>query len=164
MTPARDVTAKGSVMSADGKARGHDALTPGDYEALANFRYAVRRYLAFAQEGAKSVGLTSLQHQALLAIKAHNQARPAKPMSIGDLADQLLVRHHSAVELVQRLEKAGLTRRSIDPRDRRRVEISLTTGGKAVMAVLSANNLRELQVIAPAFSGLLGQLERLQAE
>jgi DNA-binding MarR family transcriptional regulator len=139
-------------------------LTPGDYEALANFRYAVRRYLAFAQEGARSVGLTSLQHQALLAIKAHNQADAARPMSIGDLADQLLVRHHSAVELVQRLEKAGLTRRSTDPKDRRRVEISLTPGGNAVMAILSANNLRELQVIAPAFSGLLGQLERLQTE
>jgi DNA-binding MarR family transcriptional regulator len=68
------------------------------------------------------------------------------------------------VELVGRLEKAGLTSREVDPQDRRRVLISLTDKGEGVLAALSANNLRELRLIAPAFSGLLGQLERLNAK
>jgi DNA-binding MarR family transcriptional regulator len=138
-----------------------DTLARADYEALASFRYAVRRYLAFAEAGARSVGLTSQQHQALLAIKAHTLSRT---MSVGDLASQLLLKHHSAVELVGRLEKAGFTRRTVDPEDRRRVLISLTAKGQGVLEALSANNLRELRLIAPAFSGLLGQLEKLSSE
>ena len=136
-----------------------DVLTSGDYEALAAFRHAVRRYLAFAEAGARSVGLTSQQHQALLAIKAQAVSRP---VSIGDLAAELLIKHHSAVELVGRLEKAGFTQRSADVEDRRRVLVSLTASGEGVLAALSVNNLQELRVIAPAFSGLLGQLEKLK--
>lgn len=133
-------------------------LSREDYEALAAFRYAVRRYLAFAEAGARTVGLTSQQHQALLAVKAHTMSRP---MSVGDLAGELLLKHHSAVELVGRLQKAGFIERKGDPDDRRRVLISLTEKGEAVLAALSANNLRELRVIAPTFSGLVGQLEKL---
>lgn len=140
---------------------GEDVLTLADYEALAAFRHAVRRYLAFAEAGARSVGLTSQQHQALLAIKAQ---AATKAMSIGDLAAELLIKHHSAVELVGRLEKAGFTRRSPDVEDRRRVLVSLTEMGEGVLAALSANNLRELRVVAPAFSGLLGQLEKLDRD
>lgn len=136
-------------------------LSAADYEALASFRYAVRRYLAFAEAGARSVGLTSQQHQALLAIKVHSHTRP---MSIGDLASELLLKHHSAVELVGRLEKAGFTQKTVDVEDRRRALISLTTKGEGVLAALSTNNLRELRLIAPAFSGLLGQLEKLDSE
>jgi DNA-binding MarR family transcriptional regulator len=146
------------VVSKSGRTKDQGLLGPADYDALAAFRYAMRRYLAFAETGARSVGLTSQQHQALLAVKAQTQA---KPMSIGDLAGQLLIKHHSAVELVGRLERAGFTQRSIDPADRRRVLVSLTPAGEAVLAALSANNLQELRVIAPAFAGLLGQLEKL---
>ena len=138
----------------------HDVLTPADYEALASFRYAVRRYLAFAEGGARSAGLTSQQHQALLAIKAQSFSGP---MSIGELAAQLLIKHHSAVELVGRLEKAGVTRRAVDPEDRRKVLVSLTAGGEAMLAQLSENNLKELRMIAPAFSGLLGRLAKLDS-
>jgi DNA-binding MarR family transcriptional regulator len=137
------------------------SLSRPDYEALASFRYAVRRYLAFAEAGARSVGLTSQQHQALLAIKAHSFSRP---MSVGDLAGELLLKHHSAAELVGRLEKAGFTRKAVDPDDRRRSLISLTEAGEAVLAALSASNLRELRLIAPAFSDLLGQLDKLSRE
>ncbi len=137
------------------------ALTQPDYEALARFRYAMRRYLAFAEGGAKSAGLTSQQHQALLAIKAHTFSRP---MSIGDLATQLLLKHHSTVELVGRLEKAGFTQREIDVDDRRKVRVSLTAAGEQVLATLSAGNFKQLQLIAPAFAGLLGQLETLVSE
>ena len=89
------------------RASSRSDITAADYEALARFRYAVRRYLAFAETGARSAGLTSQQHQALLAIKAHTVSRP---MSIGDLAAHLLLKHHSVVELVGRLEKAGAGR------------------------------------------------------
>ena len=82
-------------------------------------------------------------------------------MSIGDLAAQLLLKHHSAVELVGRLEKAGFTQRSSDIEDRRRVLVSLTPEGEGVLAALSANNLKELRLISPAFSGLLTQLREL---
>ena len=138
-----------------------DVLTSGDYEALAAFRHAVRRYLAFAEAGARSVGLTSQQHQALLAIKAQAVSRP---VSIGDLAAELLIKHHSAVELVGRLEKAGFTQRSADVEDRRRVLVSLTASGEGVLAALSVKTLQELRVIAPAFSGLLGQLDKLKGD
>jgi DNA-binding MarR family transcriptional regulator len=137
------------------------AIAPADYEALAGFRHAVRRYLAFAETGARSVGLTSQQHQALLAIKAHTLTRS---MTIGDLAAQLLIKHHSAVELVGRLQKAGFTERVTDLEDRRRVLVSLTEEGERVLAALSSNNLKELRLISPAFAGLLEQLEQLTRE
>ena len=136
-------------------------LSAADYRALASFRYAMRRYLAFSEAGARSVGLTSQQHQALLAIKAHSLTRP---MSIRDLSNELLLRHHSTVELVGRMEKAGFTQKTVNAEDRRRAVISLTAKGEGVLAALSTNNLRELRLIAPAFTGLLGQLEKLDGE
>ncbi|HVI31040.1 MarR family winged helix-turn-helix transcriptional regulator [Phenylobacterium sp.] len=137
------------------------AVATADYEALASFRYAVRRYLAFTEAGARSVGLTTQQHQALLAIKAYSLSRP---MSVGDLAAELLLRHHSAVELVSRLERGGYTERRADPEDRRRVLISLTPKGEGVLEALSTKNLRELRLIAPSFAALLEQLEKLSSE
>jgi DNA-binding MarR family transcriptional regulator len=134
-------------------------LTKADYVALSGFRHGVRRYLAFAEGGARSVGLTAQQHQALLAIKAHAKDQ----MTIGELARQLLTKNHSAGELVNRLMKAGLVKRSPGTIDRRRVLVSLTRSGEGLLASLSQNNFRELQYIAPAFSGLVAQLERLAA-
>ena len=149
------------MRASSSRTAGRPTLSAADYEALASFRYAVRRYLAFAEAGARTVGLTSQQHQALLAIKVHSVTRP---MSIGDLASELLLKHHSTVELVGRLEKAGYTQKIVDVEDRRRALISLTSKGEGVLAALSANNLRELRLIAPAFSGLLGQLEELASK
>jgi DNA-binding MarR family transcriptional regulator len=133
-------------------------LTARDYETLASFRYGVRRYLAFAEANARSVGLTSQQHQALLAIKVHTATRP---MSVGDLASELLLKHHSTVELVGRLEKAGFAKRLVDDEDRRKVQVSLTPAGEDVLAALSVSNLRELRLVAPAFAGLVDQVEKL---
>jgi DNA-binding MarR family transcriptional regulator len=147
-------------LSADDTRRGA-ALSSADYQALASFRFAVRRYLAFAEAGARSVGLTSQQHQALLAIKAR---LPSRATSIGELAAEMLLRHHSAVELVGRLEKVGFVERRTDPDDRRRALIHLTDKAERVLEALSASNLQELRLIAPAFSGLLGQLDRLGAD
>ncbi|MBX3485473.1 MarR family transcriptional regulator [Phenylobacterium sp.] len=133
-------------------------LTAADYETLASFRHGVRRYLAFAEANARSVGLTSQQHQALLAIKVRTATRP---MSVGDLAAELLLKHHSTVELVGRLEKAGFARRLVDDEDRRKVQVSLTPAGEEVLAALSVGNLRELRLIAPAFAGLMDQVDKL---
>jgi DNA-binding MarR family transcriptional regulator len=141
-------------------ARSKDLLTPSDYETLASFRYGIRRYLTFAEANARSVGLTSQQHQALLAIKVHT-AR--KPMSIGDLAAELLIKHHSTVELVGRLEKAGLTERSVDLEDRRKVLVALTPRGEKMLGDLSVGNLRQLRLVAPMFEGLAGQVEKLSS-
>jgi len=136
-------------------------LTAADYETLASFRYGVRRYLAFAEANARSVGLTSQQHQALLAMKVHTFSRP---MTIGDLAAELLIKHHSAVELVGRLEKSELVQRRADPSDGRKVLVCLTDAGEAVLACLSVQNLGELRDIAPAFSHLLERLEEITAQ
>lgn len=149
------------MKSPRSSARSKSLLTAADYETLASFRYGVRRYLQFAEANARSVGLTSQQHQALLAIKVRT-AR--EPMSIGDLAAELLIKHHSAVELVGRLEKAGFTKRTTDLNDRRRILVALTPAGEKVLADLSVSNLRELRLVAPAFSGLLGEMEKLNSE
>ncbi len=133
-------------------------ITAADYQTLASFRHGVRRYLAFAEAGARAAGLTSLQHQALLAIKAHTGA---SPMSIGELAGELLIKHHSAVELVARLLKAGVIDRAEAEEDRRRVSLSLSPAGEKILAALSVKNLRELKIVAPAFSGLMTQIDLL---
>ena len=146
------------MPSAKSAASRKDVLTPRDYETLASFRHGVRRYLAFAEANARSVGLTSQQHQALLAIKVRTATRS---MAIGDLAAELLIKHHSTVELVGRLEKAGFTQRTADTQDRRKVLVVLTPAGEAVLADLSVGNLRELRLIAPAFAGLLGGMADL---
>jgi DNA-binding MarR family transcriptional regulator len=139
--------------------RAKSRLTASDYETLASFRYGVRRYLAFAEANARSVGLTSQQHQALLAIKVWTAH---KSMTVGDLAAELLIRHHSTVELVGRLEKAGLVRRDADVEDRRKVFVSLAPPGEELLAALSVGNLRELQLVAPIFAGLLRQMDTLE--
>ena len=149
------------MTSAKRPARSKSRLTLADYETLASFRYGVRRYLAFAEANARSVGLTSQQHQALLAIKVRT-AR--KPMSIGELAAELLSKHHSTVELVNRLEKAGFTQRTVDVEDRRKVFVALTPLGEKVLADLSVSNLRELRLISPAFSGLMDQVGKLSGD
>jgi DNA-binding MarR family transcriptional regulator len=88
-------------------------LSKADYEGLAAFRKALRRFLAVSEAGARAVGLTPQQHQALLSIKAGFPGRDE--VSIGDLADHLLLRNHSAVGLVGRLVKAGLVQREPSP-------------------------------------------------
>ena len=106
-----------------------DTLTDADYRALGDFRQAIRQFLAFSEEGAKAHGLTSQQHQALLAIKAHPGP---EPMSIGELARSLLIKNHSAVELVARLVERDLVARRDADADRRRVILALRPRGAEV--------------------------------
>src|SRR5690606_27936368 len=105
-----------------------------DYAALAEFRYQLRKFLAFSETAAARVGLSSRQHQALLTIKG--LARSGG-IAVGMLADRLLIRQHSAVELVDRLERAGLAQRGPDPEDGRRVLVSLTPTGERRLRALS---------------------------
>jgi DNA-binding MarR family transcriptional regulator len=79
-----------------------------DYEALAQFRFRLRRFLSFSETAARNAGLTPQQHQALLAIKGFSSA---EPVSVGELAEFLLVRHHTAVELVESHDKASTARK-----------------------------------------------------
>lgn len=117
------------------------SLTPDDYRALGEFRRAIRQFLAFSEEGAKAHGLTSQQHQALLAIKAHPGP---DPISIGDLAQSLLIKNHSAVELVARLVERDLVARRDADSDRRRVILALQPRGEAIIEAISQRNLARL--------------------
>jgi DNA-binding MarR family transcriptional regulator len=123
-----------------------------EYEALAEFRFALRDFLHWSEVAAAAVGLTPVQHQALLAIRG----RPARaPLSVGGLADRLQVRHHSAVGLVDRLAALGLVARHPGRRDRRQVFVGLTPAGNRVLARLSAAHREELRRLGPRLRGVL---------
>jgi DNA-binding MarR family transcriptional regulator len=126
-----------------------------DYQTLAAFRVALRRFFDFSASAAAEAGVAPQQYQALLAIKGH--AGEGAP-SISDLAAQLLVQQHSAVELVKRLEAAGLVSRLRDPQDRRVVLLRLTPKAEAVLASLAAVHLAELRQMAPAIAALLDRV------
>ena len=123
-------------------------LTPRDYRHLLEFRSALRRFERWSEEQARSVGLTPAQHQLLLAIKGHPDQRGP---TIGEVAEHLVVRHHSAVGLVDRAEQAGLVVRA---RDSRSVRLALTATGADRIAQLSAAHLAELHRMAPILEHL----------
>ena len=115
-------------------------ITDEDYEALAAFRRALREFVAFSEGAARSAGLTPQQHQAILAVRGRRG-----PMSVGELADELSIRPHSALELVGRLAKAELIERTEAADDHRRIEIRLTPKADAALSTLSAAHLAELR-------------------
>lgn len=137
-------------------ATGSDAPQPTlrDYRRLAEFRYLLRRFLAFSEDAAIAAGLTPRQHQALLAIKGVPEGTAP---NIGHLAGRLGIRPHSAVELADRLAEAGLVVREPDMADRRRVCLSLTDAAERHLAALSAEHLRELHRLRPALLAILEQ-------
>ena len=139
------------------QARADLALTEQDYRTLAEFRYVLRRFLAFSETAAKAAGLTARQHQALLAIKGFSADHP---IGIHDLAERLGVAHNSAVELVDRLVEAGQLTRQADPGDRRRVRLMLTAEAERQLAGLSAAHLDELRRLRPALLEILEGLDR----
>jgi len=132
-------------------------ITKSHYELLAGLRYALRRFLHFSEDAARTAGLKPQQHQALLSIKGF----PGRDrVSIGELAERLQVRHHSAVGLVDRLGQRGLVRRVPSPVDRRRVEIRLTARGETLLRRLSAAHLEELRQLGPELHRLLGVITK----
>ncbi|WP_216661769.1 MarR family winged helix-turn-helix transcriptional regulator [Niveibacterium sp. COAC-50] len=131
------------------------SVTSADYERLAAFRLALRRFLEFSSSAASDAGLTPQQHQALLSIKG----KPGDvPMSIGELAEHSCVRHHTAVELVDRLEKMDLLVREPDVEDARKVRLRLTAKAERILVDLSAAHLDELHRIGPNLAALLNEL------
>jgi DNA-binding MarR family transcriptional regulator len=127
-------------------------LRKTDYETLAAFRFQLRCFLEFSQSAAQDAGLTPQQHQALLAIIG----QPGREVAtIGELADYLLIQHHSAVELTNRLGALGLVQRGQDEDDRRKVWLSLTPKAKAIMSRMSSAHLDELRRIGPQLSRLI---------
>jgi DNA-binding MarR family transcriptional regulator len=127
-------------------------IAKGDYVALAEFRFALRKFLEFSQDAAQKAGLTPQQHQALLAIKGF---AGADEVTVGELAERLLLRHHSVVELVDRLGRLGLVRRLSDPDDHRRVLVSLTAKAERLLGGLSATHLEEIHRLGPYLASLL---------
>ena len=127
-----------------------------DYRALADFRYALRQFLEFSGSAAKSVGLTAQQHQAMLAMIG---APDGQAVTVGFLAERLLLKHHSTVELVDRLVELDLMTRAADATDRRRVLLALTPKARRLLTKLSATHLEELRRIRPVFAALLDRLD-----
>lgn len=130
-----------------------------DYRLLSELRYLIRRFLGFSQAAAARAGLTARQHQALLALKG---AREDSVTTVGFLAERLLVRHQSAVELADRLEEAGLIRRLHDVNDRRRVRLELTDMAERRLALLSSSHIAELKRLRPALLAILDSAERIE--
>ena len=121
-------------------------LSLHDYRALADFRYQLRRFLSFSNEAARVAGLEPRQHQLLLAVKGMPEGVEA---TVGTIAERLQTQHHSTVELVDRMENRGLVRRLRSAGDRRRVLVSLTARGEALLARLSAVHRAEVRSIGP---------------
>jgi len=127
-------------------------LTRSDFENLLAFRTSLRRFLHWSQTQARAAGLTPAQHQLLVAIKGHPGRQDP---TIGDLAGSLLLRHHSAVELVDRAAAAGLVERRSDAADGRVTRVGLTADGEARLTKLSAAHLDELRNLAPVLDQLV---------
>ncbi|HEY5914137.1 MAG TPA: MarR family transcriptional regulator [Verrucomicrobiae bacterium] len=117
-------------------------LSKSQYEMLAAFRYALRQFLHFSEEAAHAAGITPQQHQALLAVKGF----PGRDqVTVGELAERLQLRHHSAVGLVDRLVAEKLVSRTPSARDRRQVFVQLTRRGEKVLAGLSSAHTEQLR-------------------
>jgi DNA-binding MarR family transcriptional regulator len=134
-------------------------LTDDDYEQLLAFRTELRRFLRSSEQEAADAGVTPAQHQLLLAIRGNSD--PAGP-TISDAADALLLRHHSAVGLVNRAVAAGLVRRVPDRRDLRVARLALTPSGSRCLTRLAEAHLAELADLAPQMTRLTDIVGRLR--
>ncbi|SFP77599.1 DNA-binding transcriptional regulator, MarR family [Geodermatophilus dictyosporus] len=119
-----------------------EPLTKEDFEALARFRSAIRRYLRFSEETVRQHDVTPQQYQLLLALKGFPGREWA---TVRELAERLQLRHHSVVELVTRAQGQDLVARAPDPDDRRAVRVTLTARGDALLGRLAALHRDELR-------------------
>ncbi len=133
------------------------ALDQTDFEHLLELRTGLRRFLHWSEQQARAAGLTPAKHQVLLAVKGHPD--PAGP-TIGDIADSLVLRHHSAVGLVDRTVSDGLVKRTADPGNRSVVRVTLTKQGEAKLDALADAHLEELSHLAPTMRALWRELDR----
>ena len=142
MTPTRATTAR--------------PLSNADYQALARFRHALRVFQRFSEQAARDAGTTPAQHQLLLSVRGH--AGDAPPV-VSDLAEALQLKHHSAVELIDRADAAGLVRRSADPDNQRRQHVMLTPKGSALLERLSRVHRDELRRFRVEMIDVLRELD-----
>jgi DNA-binding MarR family transcriptional regulator len=126
-----------------------------NYAALAELRHQIRRFLAFSEQEARTAGLEPQQHQLLLAVKGVPEG---KSPTIGFLAERLLVRHHTAVGLVDRLVEASLVTRKPSQTDRRRVVVQVTARGERLLRRLSLAHQAELEKAGPVLLLALASL------
>jgi DNA-binding MarR family transcriptional regulator len=128
------------------------ATSTAEYQALAQFRFLIRRYLNNGEKAARSVGLEPQQYMGLLALRGlPSEEEP----TIRALAERLQIQHHSAVELVDRMEKRGLFQRERSTRDRRQVLVRVTPRGEKLLSRLVRHRIAELRVAAPELARAL---------
>ena len=138
-----------------------------DFQAMAELRYQIRRFLRFSETAARQAGIEPQQHQLLLAIRGlPDELKP----TIGVFAERMQLQHHSTVELIDRLVDRGFICRLRATDDRRQVLVKLTSEGEAFLESLSRHHLEELQTAGPKFvkilQGLIGKakLSRMTPE
>jgi DNA-binding MarR family transcriptional regulator len=140
-----------------GKKKASARMTKAEYEALAAFRYSLRQFLSFSESAAASAGITPRQYQALLAI----QGFPGRDSAtIGELAEQLQIAHHSAVGLVDRLVAQKLSVRVASAEDRRQVYVTLTAHGMELLDKLASAHKEELRRLGPRLNSIVFALNR----
>jgi len=132
----------------------HRKLTDADYEALAEFRFSLRQFLAFSEAEAAASGLTPQQHQALLVLRAARQGSG----TVGHLAERLILKPHSASGLVDRLVTLGLVERRSSERDKRQALLALTDRGQQVLETLSDIHRQEIRRLRPLLMSLLASM------
>lgn len=148
---------QGEAKTAAGEAGRTDSnLDRAGYEALAGFRYELRKFMAFSRRAAEAAGLKPQQYQALLAIKAHAGPEAISPK---ELAEGLFIGLSTAVELADRLEASGLVRRETSKRDRRRTLLVLTPRAESALANLATVHRDELREQVPALISLLSRIQ-----
>jgi DNA-binding MarR family transcriptional regulator len=147
---------RGTIQSS-----GMKKLTLSDYQALAEFRYQIRRFLHFSERAVKKAGLERGQYQLMLAIKG--MPAGVRPR-IRELANRMQIRHHSAVELVNRLETGGFVHRARAEDDRREVLLALTAKGEKVLAELALHHREELRGSGPELVAALRRIMRESGE
>ena len=130
-------------------------ISKAEYETLADLRYSLRQFVHFSEEAAHGAGVTPQHHQALLAIKGFPKKRA---ITIGELAERLQVRHHSAVGLVDRLVLRKFVVRKQHAADHRQVDLALTELGEETLEKLSAAHKEQLRRIGPHIESLLKRL------
>ena len=135
-------------------------LTIEEYRALAEFRCQIRRFMGFSEEQVRAAGMEPQQHQLLLVIKGLPEGVTA---TIGELAERLQLKHHSTVELVNRLEKLGYVARTNGQQDRRQVMVHLTPSGASILRKLSLAHHQELEIAGPRLSKALRSIKRRNA-
>jgi DNA-binding MarR family transcriptional regulator len=128
------------------------SLTDADYRALAEFRHQLRQFLQFSEDVAHTAGVPARQHQALLAIKGF------APITVGELAEKLGIKPHSAGELVNRLTAAKLVRRVSDKTDGRRIHLNLTPIAERRLELLTVAHHAELRRLATSWAPLFDVL------